>query len=190
VTVPQIGAMYAGDRARKETLIDFGFPFAIAVDNRPLQFEEFEERVGQTIYTSATPGVYEKENQGQTSCRADHPPNRPCDPEIIVRPVTGSLDHDTKGQVQDFLDEAEKVLENGGRVMVTTLTKKMAEDLAEFLKGPRIKAAYLHSDVETLDRITTLTDLRKGVYDVLGGCELASRRARPARGAARCDLGC
>jgi len=172
VTVPQIGGMYAGDRARKVNLIDYGFRLPSAIDNRPLKFDEFEERVGQVVYTSATPGSYEKEHSGTQVVEQIIRPTGLVDPEIIVRPVTGSLDHDQKGQVQDFLEEAEKVIENGGRVMVTTLTKKMAEDLAEFLKDRTIKAAYLHSDVETLDRITTLTDLRKGLYDVLVGVNL------------------
>jgi excinuclease ABC subunit B len=172
VTVPQIGGMYAGDRARKETLVDFGFRLPSAIDNRPLKFEEFEERVGQVIYTSATPGPYEKNHSGENIVEQIIRPTGLVDPEISVRPVTGNLDHDQRGQVEDFLDEAEKVIEGGGRVMVTTLTKKMAEDLAEYLKDRKLKAAYLHSDVETLDRITTLTDLRKGVYDVLVGVNL------------------
>jgi excinuclease ABC subunit B len=172
VTVPQIGGMYAGDRARKETLIDYGFRLPSAIDNRPLQFEEFEERVGQVIYTSATPGPYEKEHSGPNIVEQIIRPTGLVDPEIIVRPVTGSLDTDTKGQVQDFLEEVDKVIEHGGRIMVTTLTKKMAEDLAEFLKDRKIKAAYLHSDVETLERIETLTSLRKGEYDVLVGVNL------------------
>ncbi len=172
VTVPQIGGMYAGDRARKETLVDFGFRLPSAIDNRPLKFEEFEERVGQVIYTSATPGPYEKEKSGTHVVEQIIRPTGLVDPEIFVRPVTGSLDHDQRGQVEDFLDEAEKVIEGGGRVMVTTLTKKMAEDLAEFLKDRKVKAAYLHSDVETLERITTLTNLRKGEYDVLVGVNL------------------
>jgi excinuclease ABC subunit B len=172
VSVPQIGGMYAGDRARKETLVDFGFRLPSALDNRPLQFEEFEKRVGQVIYTSATPGPYEKEKSGKNVVEQIIRPTGLVDPQIIVRPVTGSLDHDQKGQVEDVLDEATKVIEKGARVLITTLTKKMAEDLSEFLKDRGYKAAYLHSDVETLDRITTLTDLRKGVYDVLVGVNL------------------
>lgn len=172
VTVPQIGGMYAGDRARKETLIDFGFRLPSAIDNRPLMFEEFEKRIGQTIYTSATPGPFEKEKSGKNIVEQIIRPTGLIDPEIIVRPVTGSRDEDKIGQVEDFLEEVDKVVTHGGRVMVTTLTKKMAEDLAEFLKDRKIKAAYLHSDVETLDRITTLTDLRKGAYDVLVGVNL------------------
>jgi excinuclease ABC subunit B len=124
------------------------------------------------IYTSATPGPYEKEKSGKNIVEQIIRPTGLVDPEIIVRPVTGNLDHDQKGQVQDFLEEVDMVIEKGGRIMVTTLTKKMAEDLAEFLKDRKIKAAYLHSDVETLDRITILTDLRKGEYDVLVGVNL------------------
>ncbi len=209
VTVPQIGAMYGGDRARKENLVDYGFRLPSAVDNRPLQFEEFEKEVGQVIFTSATPSVYEKAHSTKVVEQIIRPTGL-VDPEILVRPVTGSSsnlpsrspssaksgvgvhvqedstsfsdlqDIATKkrgktpiqGQVQDFLNEAEAVIKNGGRVMVTTLTKKMAEDLADYLKERNIKAAYLHSDVETLDRITTLTDLRKGLYDVLVGVNL------------------
>jgi len=169
VTVSQIGGMYNGDRARKETLIDFGFRLPSAIDNRPLQFEEFEERVGQTIYTSATPSTYER----KVSSRIVEQIVRPTgllDPEIEVRPVTGKGDQ--KGQVQDVLDEVEKVIKNGNRVLITTLTKKMAEDLNDYLKERKFKSAYLHSDVETLERITTLTDLRKGKYDVLVGVNL------------------
>ncbi|OGC88472.1 excinuclease ABC subunit B [Candidatus Adlerbacteria bacterium RIFOXYC1_FULL_48_26] len=170
VTVSQIGGMYAGDRARKENLIEFGFRLPSAVDNRPLQFEEFEGDIGQRIYTSATPGVYEKEKSGKNVVEQIIRPTGLIDPEIIVRPVTG-IDK-KKGQVQDFLDEAEKVITHGGRVLVTTLTKKMAEDLSEYLKDRQFKAAYIHSEVLTLDRITILTDFRKGLYDVLVGVNL------------------
>ncbi len=185
VTVPQIAAMYAGDRARKVNLIDYGFRLPSAIDNRPLQFEEFEERVGQVIYTSATPGPYEKEKSGSQVVEQIIRPTGLVDPEIIVRPVTGSLSSKagkspypeknspaTLGQVQDFLDEAEKVIKHGGRILVTTLTKKMAEDLSEYLKDRQFKAAYIHSDILTLDRITTLTEFRKGTYDVLVGVNL------------------
>jgi len=170
VTVPQLGAMYAGDRSRKENLVDYGFRLPSAVDNRPLMFEEFEERVGQTIYTSATPGQYEREHSGQNVVEQIIRPTGLIDPEIIVRPITG--DAKQKSQVQDFLEEAEKVIKKGMRVMVTTLTKKMAEDLSEYLKERDLKAAYLHSDVETLERIETLTSLRKGEFDVLVGVNL------------------
>lgn len=170
VTVPQIGGMYAGDRSRKETLVEHGFRLPSAVDNRPLMFEEFEKCIGQTIYTSATPGTYEKEHSGRNIVEQIIRPTGLVDPEIIVRPVTGL--GGAMGQVQDFLEEVDKVIANKGRIMVTTLTKKMAEDLADYLKEKHIKAAYLHSDVETLERITTLTDLRKGAYDVLVGVNL------------------
>ncbi len=176
VTVPQIGGMYAGDRARKETLVEHGFRLPSAIDNRPLKFEEFEERVGQVIFTSATPGEYERQKSGPHVVEQIIRPTGLVDPEIDVRPVTGEARGDSRvpyqGQVQDFIEEASKVIDRGARVMVTTLTKKMAEDLTDFLKERGYKAAYLHSDVETLDRITTLTDLRKGLYDVLVGVNL------------------
>ncbi|MDB5225497.1 MAG: UvrB, excinuclease subunit excinuclease subunit [Candidatus Adlerbacteria bacterium] len=170
VTVSQIGGMYEGDRARKTNLIDYGFRLPSAIDNRPLKFEEFEERVGQVIYTSATPGKYEKEKSGENVVEQIIRPTGLIDPEIVVRPVTGT--GSTLGQVQDVLDEATKVIDRGARVLITTLTKKMSEDLSEFLKERGYKAAYLHSDIETLDRITILTDLRKGTYDVLVGVNL------------------
>lgn len=195
VTVSQVAGMYAGDRARKENLIEFGFRLPSAIDNRPLKFEEFEKNVGQTIYTSATPGVYEKEHSGKNVVEQIIRPTGLVDPEIIVRPVTGGSStvtmpeqsrprsakagsrgsaqvQKTLGQVEDFLDEAEKVIKHGGRVLVTTLTKKMAEDLSEFLKDRKFKAAYIHSEVLTLDRITILTEFRKGEYDVLVGVNL------------------
>ncbi len=170
VTVPQIGGMYAGDRARKETLIEFGFRLPSALDNRPLQFEEFEERVGQVIYTSATPGKYEiAKSKGQIVEQIVRPTGL-LDPIIDVRPVTG--DGKYKGQVQDVIEEIAGVVKRGNRVLVTTLTKKMAEDLNDYLKEKHIKSTYLHSDVETLDRIQTLTSLRKGEVDVLVGVNL------------------
>ena len=170
VTVPQIGGMYAGDRSRKQTLVEHGFRLPSAIDNRPLQFEEFEERISQVIYTSATPGTYERSVSDTHIVEQIIRPTGLIDPEIIVRPVTGS--QHSHGQVEDFLEEAERVIGKKGRIMVTTLTKKMAEDLSEFLKDRGFKAAYLHSDVETLDRITTLTSLRKGEFDVLVGVNL------------------
>ncbi|MES2006477.1 MAG: excinuclease ABC subunit UvrB [Patescibacteria group bacterium] len=169
VTVSQIGGMYAGDRARKENLVDYGFRLPSAVDNRPLKFDEFEERVGQTIYTSATPGEYEKAHSGKMVEQIIRPTGL-IDPEIIVRPVTGIAG--VKSQVEDVLEEATATIDKGARVLITTLTKKMAEDLAEFLKDRGYKAAYLHSDIETLERITILTQLRRGEYDVLVGVNL------------------
>ncbi|OGC84323.1 excinuclease ABC subunit B [Candidatus Adlerbacteria bacterium RIFCSPHIGHO2_12_FULL_53_18] len=170
VTVPQIGGMYAGDRARKENLIEYGFRLPSAVDNRPLMFEEFEKKVGQVIYTSATPGPYEREKSGKHIVEQIIRPTGLVDPQIDVRPVIGK--DGVKSQVEDVLEEATSTIDRGARVLITTLTKKMAEDLSEFLKDRGYKAAYLHSDIETLERITTLTDLRKGTYDVLVGVNL------------------
>ncbi len=170
VTVPQIGGMYSGDRARKETLVEYGFRLPSAVDNRPLQFDEFEERTGQTIYTSATPAQFEREKSGSHIVEQIIRPTGLLDPRIEVRRVTGSKDY--QGQIQDVIEETQKVVKNGNRVLLTTLTKKMAEDLSEYLKERDIKATYVHSDIQTLERITILTDFRKGEYDVLVGVNL------------------
>ncbi len=172
VTVPQIGGMYAGDRSRKENLVEYGFRLPSAVDNRPLMFEEFEERVGQVLYTSATPGPYELEKSKKSGQIVEQiiRPTGLVDPQIIVRGVSEKGDY--AGQVQDFINEAADVVKRNFRVLVTTLTKKMAEDLSEYLKDRKIKAEYLHSDIETLDRITTLTEFRKGTHDVLVGVNL------------------
>lgn len=169
VSVPQIGGMYAGDRARKETLIEHGFRLPSAKDNRPLQFEEFEASIGQTVYVSATPGPFEKLKSAQTVEQIVRPTGL-VDPETLVLPVTGTEEH--PGQVDDAIERIIKRVENGERALVTTLTKKMAEDLTGFLITRGMKAQYLHSDVETLTRIETLTDLRKGKYDVLVGVNL------------------
>ncbi len=173
VTIPQLAGMYAGDRSRKETLVEHGFRLPSAVDNRPLTFEEFEERVGQTIYTSATPGAYELEKSRPPAGQVVEQIIRPTglvDPEIAVRPVVAGKGY--PGQVEDFLAEAGKTVARGGRVLVTTLTKKMAEDLAAFLSERKLKAEYLHSDVKTIDRITILSEFRKGKFDCLVGVNL------------------
>jgi excinuclease ABC subunit B len=173
VTVSQIGGMYAGDRSRKDVLIEHGFRLPSARDNRPLKFEEFEKRIGQAIYTSATPGAYEKEHSAPPEGQIVEQIIRPTgliDPELVVRPVTESGDF--KGQIADFIEEADTVIKRGGRALATTLTKQMAEDLAEFLKERKIKAEYLHSDVKTIDRITILTEFRKGTFDILVGVNL------------------
>ena len=171
VTVPQIGGMYAGDRSRKETLIEFGFRLPSALDNRPLQFEEFQERVGQVIYTSATPSTYEKEKSGKKNIVEQIVrPTGLLDPVIEIKPITSQKNYG--GQVQDVIEEVAKVVKRGNRVLITTLTKKMAEDLNDYLKERKIKSTYLHSDVETLERIEILTSLRKGEYDVLVGVNL------------------
>ncbi|MDO8522195.1 MAG: excinuclease ABC subunit UvrB [bacterium] len=183
VTVPQIGGMYAGDRARKDMLVEHGFRLPSAVDNRPLNFAEFQERVGQTIYTSATPGVYELGHSGKPIEQVIRPTGL-VDPEVIVKPIISaaprtvlgaegpSLVLEYPGQVKDFIAEAEIVTKRGGRSMVTVLTKKMAEDLSAFLTEKKIKSRYIHSDVKTIERIETLTDFRKGVFDVLVGVNL------------------
>ncbi len=169
VTVPQIGGMFAGDASRKKTLVDFGFRLPSAKDNRPLKFDEFEEKVGQVIYTSATPGKFENEHSEQIVEQVIRPTGL-IDPVIDVKPVAESKDY--KGQVFDFIEEAQVVIKKGDRVIATTLTKKMAEDLSEYLKEKGIKAEYLHSDIKTIDRINILTEFRRGKFDVLVGVNL------------------
>jgi excinuclease ABC subunit B len=174
VTVPQLGGMFAGDASRKQSLVDFGFRLPSARDNRPLKFEEFEQRVGQTIYTSATPGKYEAKVSEQTMQQVIRPTGL-VDPEITIKPIISSGDKDNggyRGQVFDIIDESEKVIKRGWRVIITTLTKKMAEDLSEYLKERKIKAEYLHSEIVTLDRIRIITEFRKGTYDVIVGVNL------------------
>lgn len=163
MTVPQIRGMYNGDRARKETLIEYGFRLPSAVDNRPLKFDEFEEVMGSTIYTSATPGPYEMSHANQVVEQIIRPTGL-VDPEVEVRP--------TLGQVDDLVGEIRQRVERGERVLVTTLTKRMSEDLAEYLKELELKVHYLHSEVETLERVGILRDLRLGVFDVLVGINL------------------
>ncbi len=169
VTIPQIGGMYAGDRARKDMLVEHGFRLPSAVDNRPLTFNEFEIRVGQTLYTSATPGKYELERSGEPIQQVIRPTGL-VDPEIIVRPIVACDTY--AGQVKDFITEAERVTKRDARSLVTVLTKKMAEDLAQFLVERGIKARYIHSDIKTIERIEILTDFRKGTFDVLVGVNL------------------
>ena len=163
MTVPQVRGMYNGDRARKETLVEYGFRLPSAMDNRPLKFNEFEEVMGHTIYTSATPGPYEMGKAQQVVEQIIRPTGL-VDPEVEVRP--------TKGQVDDLVGEIKQRVEKGERVLVTTLTKRMSEDLAEYLQELGMKVHYLHSEVETLERIGILRDLRLGVFDVLVGINL------------------
>ncbi len=163
VTIPQIGAMYNGDRARKESLVEYGFRLPSAFDNRPLRFEEFEQKVKQALYVSATPGKYENRHSQQTVEQIIRPTGL-IDPRVIVRPV--------KGQIDDLIGEITKRVEKKQRVLVTTLTKKMAEDLTAYLKDMEFKVEYLHSDVETLDRVDIIRNLRLGVFDVLVGINL------------------
>jgi excinuclease ABC subunit B len=169
VTVPQIGGMYAGDRSRKQTLVEYGFRLPSALDNRPLTFEEFEVRVAETLYTSATPGPYEK-NHSQQIVEQVIRPTGLIDPELVIRAVTETGQY--PGQVADFISETEIVIARGGRALATTLTKQMAEDLSEFLKKKGIKAEYLHSDVKTIERIEILTKFRRGTFDILVGVNL------------------
>ncbi len=202
VTIPQLNGMYAGDRSRKDTLVEFGFRLPSAVDNRPLKFAEFDERIGLRIYTSATPGHYEFEHScpqatpkttGAGETKMPHAdwvkgfdlkvclesgavveqiirPTGLVDPEIDLRKVTQVGEY--PGQIKDFIAEAERVIAGGGRVLTTTLTKKMAEDLAEFLTERKINTKYIHSDIKTIERIEILTDFRRGKFDCLVGVNL------------------
>ena len=163
VTVPQIGGMYKGDRSRKQTLVDYGFRLPSAMDNRPLKFEEFTKYNFQTIYVSATPGPYELEFSNSIIEQVIRPTGL-IDPIVTVRP--------SSNQVEDALSEINKVIANGNRVLVTTLTKKMAENLTEYLQEFNIKVNYLHSDINTVERVEIIRDLRKGIYDVLVGINL------------------
>ena len=163
VTVPQIRAMYNGDRARKETLVSYGFRLPSAFDNRPLLFSEFESRIGQTIFVSATPGPYERERADQVVEQIIRPTGL-LDPEVILRKATG--------QVDDLVGEIRKVTQNGERVLVTTLTKRMAESLTDYLKELDIRVRYLHSDIQTIERMELIRDLRLGEFDVLVGINL------------------
>jgi excinuclease ABC subunit B len=163
VTVPQIGAMYEGDMSRKRTLVDHGFRLPSAMDNRPLKWDEFLERIGQTVYLSATPGKYELGKADGTVQQIIRPTGL-IDPEVIVKP--------TKGQIDDLLGEIRTRVEKNERVLVTTLTKRMAEDLTDYLLGHGVKVEYLHSDVDTLRRVELLRELRMGSFDVLVGINL------------------
>jgi excinuclease ABC subunit B len=163
-TIPQVRAMFNGDRSRKQTLADYGFRLPSALDNRPLTFEEFDAKVGQRIYVSATPAAWELEQSLGVVAEQLIRPTGLIDPEIEVRPA--------RGQVDDLLDEARKVAGCGERVLVTTLTKRMAEELTQYLTELDVRVRYLHSDVDTLERVEILTDLRKGEFDVLVGINL------------------
>jgi excinuclease ABC subunit B len=163
-SVGQVRGMFNGDRARKQTLVDYGFRMPSALDNRPLTFEEFEHRLNQVIYVSATPGPYELTKSGGVVVEQVIRPTGLVDPQVEIRPV--------KGQVDDLLEEIRKRAEKNERVLVTTLTKRMAEDLSEYFTEVGVRCRYLHSEVETLDRIKILRDLRRGEFDVLIGINL------------------
>ena len=163
VTLPQVRAMYRGDRARKETLVDYGFRLPSAFDNRPLKFEEFTERIHQRVYVSATPGEYERERAGQIVEQIIRPTGL-LDPEIFVRPI--------EGQIDDLMGEINEKIRMGQRALVTTLTKKMAEDLSAYLTGSGIRCRYMHHDIGTIERMEIIRDLRLGEFDVLVGINL------------------
>ena len=163
VTIPQVRAMYAGDRSRKEALVEYGFRLPSAFDNRPLCFDEFEERINQVVFVSATPAQYERDHSAQIVEQVIRPTGL-LDPEIFVRPV--------KHQVDDLVQEIHKRTEKNERVLVTTLTKRMAEDLTDYLEDLDIKVRYMHSDVHTIERMEIIKDLREGVFDVLVGINL------------------
>jgi excinuclease ABC subunit B len=155
--------MYRGDRSRKETLVQYGFRLPSALDNRPLRFEEFEVRSPQTIYISATPGPYEQEHSDNIAEQLVRPTGL-LDPEVEIRPV--------RTQVDDLMSEIRQVIQQNGRILVTTLTKRMAEDLTDYLNDQGIKVRYLHSDIDTVERVEIIRDLRLGVFDVLVGINL------------------
>src|SRR6185437_10534898 len=163
MSIPQVRGMFAGDRSRKDVLVDFGFRLPSARDNRPLTFDEFERHIRQAVYVSATPGPYEFEHSEQVVEQVIRPTGL-VDPEISVRP--------TKRQIDDLLGEINHRVARGERALITTLTKKMAEDLTDYMKEVGIRAHYLHSDIETLERVEILRDLRLGVYDVVVGINL------------------
>ena len=163
VTLPQVRAMYNGDRARKTTLVDYGFRLPCAFDNRPLKFEEFEKRINQTIYVSATPGEYERTRSGQIVEQVIRPTGL-LDPRIEVRPV--------EGQIDDLIGEINARTARDERVLVTTLTKKMAEDLTTYLQGAGIKVRYMHHDIDAMERMEIIRDLRLGTFHVLVGINL------------------
>ena len=163
-TVPQVRGMYLGDRSRKEVLVEYGFRLPSALDNRPLSFEEWEGRIPQTVFVSATPGPYELEKSGGVVVEQVIRPTGLIDPPIEVRPV--------KGQVDDLLAEIRGRVDRKERVLVTTLTKRMAEDLTEYYHELGVRVRYLHSDIDTLERVEILRDLRRGEFDVLVGINL------------------
>ena len=164
VTIPQINGMYRGDRARKTTLVEHGFRLPSALDNRPLKFEEFEEMINQVIFVSATPGNYEYTHSGKFVTEQIIRPTGLTDPEIVIKPSSNQVDH--------LIGEINETIKKGNRVLVTTLTKRTAESLTDYLKDLKIKAVYLHSEIDTLDRIEIIRELRKGTYDVLVGINL------------------
>lgn len=181
-TIPQVRAMYNGDRARKESLINYGFRLPSALDNRPLKFEEFEKKINQCIFVSATPADYENEKSNENVVEQIIRPTGLLDPKIVVKPVAN--------QVDDLIGEIRIRAEKEERVLVTTLTKKMAEDLTAYLKSLDIKVRYMHSDIKALERMEIIRDLRIGKFDVLVRNKSFKRRARYTRGIFSCYIGC
>ena len=181
-SVPQVRGMYAGDRSRKENLVNYGFRLPSALDNRPLKFEEFEQRLNQVIYVSATPGPYELTRSGGVVVEQIIRPTGLVDPEVEVRPV--------KGQVDDLLHEIRIREARKERVLVTTLTKRMSEDLAEYYREVGVRCRYMHSEIETLERIKILRDLRRGEFDVLIGINLLREGSGSSGSFAGSDPGC
>ncbi|MFC1757057.1 excinuclease ABC subunit UvrB [Patescibacteria group bacterium] len=169
LAVPQVRGMFAGDKSRKSILVEHGWRLPSALDNRPLNFKEFEERVGQVIFTSATPGVFEGQNSSQTVAQIIRPTGL-LDPEISIRPVYNEKNN--RSQIDDLIEEIEKAVIKKERVIATTLTKKMSEELADFLKKKKIKARYMHGDIKTIERTEILMDFRRGKFDVLVGINL------------------
>ncbi len=163
ITIPQIGGMFAGDRSRKQTLVDYGFRLPSALDNRPLCFEEFEDHINQMLFVSATPNKYELEHELFRVEQVIRPTGL-LDPEVVVRPV--------EGQIDDLIGEVNKEVANKNKVLVTTLTKKMAEDLTDYMKEVGIRVRYLHSDIDALERAEIIRDMRLDVFDVLVGINL------------------
>ncbi len=163
VTLPQVRAMYAGDRSRKKTLVEYGFRLPSAYDNRPLQFQEFENKLNQVVFVSATPAAYELDHSTQVAEQIIRPTGL-IDPEIVIRPI--------KGQIDDLFGEIKNTVEKGFRILVTTLTKRMAEDLTKYLKDLGVKTTYMHSDIDTIERMKIIRDLRVGTFDVLVGINL------------------
>ena len=163
ITIPQVGGMYAGDRSRKMNLVDYGFRLPSALDNRPLNFEEFESKLDQVMFVSATPSKYEEEHEMKRVEQIIRPTGL-LDPPVEVRPV--------EGQIDDLLTEVFKETEKGNKVLVTTLTKRMAEDLTDYMRENGVKVKYLHSDIDTMERVEIVRDLRMGVFDVLVGINL------------------
>ncbi len=163
VSIPQIRGMYEGDKSRKTTLVEYGFRLPSALDNRPLRFEEFEKHIHQMLFVSATPSVYEQQHSQQIAEQLIRPTGL-LDPEVVIKPITGQID--------DLIVEIQKTTAKTKKVLITTLTKKMAERLTEYLKEADIKVRYLHSDIDTLERLEIIKDLRTDVFDVLVGINL------------------